>query len=333
MLEQIFHTLESAVMPKFNEQNANAVLDRIIINFVVVLAMWVTSTVSYAGSLHTAIQQGDLGQVRQEIVNGADVNKEDILLGGPLLLAIIQGNAQIVELLIGHGASIKAKDGVTGTPPLYAAAAHGHLSVLKILIEHGANIDAVRTSDGETPLHAAAQGGNVEIVELLISLGADVNARSRDDYAPIHSAAASDHFEVAELLRIRGASPRPIDPVAPLMHLADPEEGAKIFSRCRGCHNVKKGGPNRYGPNLWGIVGRKKGSLPGFDYSSALIRHGGVWTYETLNAFIILPTDFIPGTKMITTPFFGGVKGRHQRAHIIAYLRQLSDKPAPLPSP
>lgn len=309
-------------------------MDRIIRKFAVVVAMWVTATVSYAGSLHTAIQQDDLGQVRQEIANGADVNKEDMFLGGPLLLAAILGNAQIVELLISHGASIETEDVATGTAPLHAAASQGHLSVVKILIEHGANIDAARTSDGETSLHAAAGGGNVEIVELLISLGADVNARSREYYAPIHSAAASDHFGVVELLRAHGASPRPIDPVVPLMHLVDPEDGASIFlATCGACHNADKGGPDQAGPNLWGIVGRKRGSLVDFDYSSALIRHGGVWTYETLNAFIRLPTDFIPGTKMTTSTFFGGVKGRFQRANIIAYLRQLSDNPAPLPSP
>ena len=114
------------------------------------------------------------------------------------------------------------------------------------------------------------------------------------------------------------------------MHLADPEEGGRFFGGfCGACHTTDKGGPNITGPNLWGIVGRTRASPPDFDYSSSLIRRGGAWTYETLNAYIARPTDFIPGTKMVLQ----AAPDRPERAHIIAYLRQLSDDPAPLPSP
>lgn len=312
-----------------NETVGADILDFITRQLVFAAVLLASATASQAGPLHTAIQQGDLGQVRQEIANGADVTEEELFLGAPLLLAVIGGNAQIVELLISHGASVQIEDHASGTP-LHAAAANGHLGVVEILIKRGANIDAVRASNGETPMHAAAKGGNGEIVELLISLGADVNARSSDNYGPIHSAAASDHLEVVELLRAHGASPPPIDPVTPLMHLADPEEGGRLFGGfCAECHTTDKGGPNITGPNLWGIVGRTRASLPGFDYSSALTRRGGAWTYETLNAFIAMPTDFIPGTKM--DGFFRTGLDRRKRAHIIAYLRKLSDNPAPLP--
>lgn len=312
----------------------------IVRRVVLVAAFLASTTATEAGSLIEAIEKDDLSQVEQEIANGADVTEEDMFLGPAIVLAAIRGNAQIVELLLDHGALVQTEDYNSGTP-LHAAAVNGHLNVVEILIKHGANIDAVRASNGETPMHAAAEGGNGEIVELLISLGADVNARSSGNYGPIdsfasygpiHSAALSDHLEVVDLLRAYGASPRPIDPVAPLLNLADPEEGAKIFgSSCGQCHTADKGGPNRLGPNLWGLVGRKRASLSDFDYSSALIRHGGAWTYETINAFIASPTDFIPGTKMIA--FARTAPDRHERAHIIAYLRQLSDNPAPLPSP
>lgn len=309
-------------------------MNSIILQIALAVALSLLATISYAGSLHTAIQQGDLDQVRQEIANGADVTKDDIFLGRPLLLAAALGNVQIVELLISHGASIETEDVATGTAPLHGAAAQGHLSVVKILIKHGANIHATRTSDRETPLHAAAQGGNEKIVELLISLGADVNARSINDYTPVHSAATAENFEVVDLLRVLGASPRPVAPVSALLVKVDPEKGSKTFrADCGACHNADKGGPKHAGPNLWGIVGRKRGSLTDFDYSSAIIRHGGEWTYETLNAFIATPTDLIPGTKMVNPMFSPSVKDHHRRAEIIAYLRQLSDNPVPLPTP
>ena len=318
-------------------EGSNAMKDLLLYTvtrrFALVAVLLAAATVSEAGSLLTAIQQDDLSQVEQEIANGADVTQEDMFLGAPIVLAAILGNAKIVELLLEHGALVQIEDHVIGTP-LHAAAVNGHLNVVKILIEHGSNIEAERASNGETPLHAAAEGGNREVVSLLISLGADVNARSRDKYGPIHSAAASEHFDVVELLLAKGAAPRPVDPVAPLMDSADPVEGARLFrGSCASCHSTEKGEPNQSGPNLWDIVERQRASVSDFDYSSALIRRGGAWTYESLNAFMARPTDFIPGTRMTFSAATPTVEDRHKRAHIIAYLLQLSDEPAVLPIP
>lgn len=294
------------------------------------VAVFTAATATQASSLITAIQQDDLTQVEQEIAEGADVTEEDMFLGSPITLAVIRGNSKIVELLLRHGAPLDGDDYASGTP-LHAAAANGHLNIVEILIEHGADVYSARSSNGETPLHAAAEGGNIRVVELLISKGAQVNARSADKYGPIHSAAAAEHFDIVELLLAKGAAPQPIDPVIPLLKAADPVEGARIFGgKCGQCHNVEKNGPNQAGPNLWEIVGRQRAVFSEFDYSTALIRQGGVWTYETLNAFIARPTDFLPGTKMIA--MYPAVEDPQERAHIIAYLRQLSDALVALPT-
>lgn len=125
------------------------------------------------------------------------------------------------------------------------------------------------------------------------------------------------------------AAPKPaaLEPVGPLLASADPAAGQKDTKRCATCHTFTQGGPNKVGPNLWGVVGRKKGSEPGFDYSAGMSAKGGTWTYEDLNHFLANPREFVSGTKMT----FAGFKDVKDRANVIAYLRQLAATPVPLP--
>ena len=119
-----------------------------------------------------------------------------------------------------------------------------------------------------------------------------------------------------------------LEPVTLLLASADPAAGQKASKRCASCHTFNDGGANRVGPNLWGIVGRDKGSVDGFKYSDALRDKGGAWSYDDLNAFLANPKDFIKGTRMS----FAGVKKVQDRAAIIAYMRQQSASPLPLPA-
>ncbi len=123
--------------------------------------------------------------------------------------------------------------------------------------------------------------------------------------------------------------PKPAEtPLANLLAQGSAEAGKKVAKKCAACHNVDKGGPNKIGPNLYGIVGRKKGSHPGYSYSDAMKNAGGAWTYADLNAFLTKTTAFVKGTKMrlrISKP--------SSRANLLLYLRTLSDSPAPLPKP
>ena len=125
------------------------------------------------------------------------------------------------------------------------------------------------------------------------------------------------------------AAPPPSEPIEKLLQTASVEKGASAAKKCQACHTFEKGGPNRVGPNLYGIVGDKRGEdRGGFNFSAAMKAKGGTWTYDDLNKFITNPKGFIPGTAM----GFAGIQKDSERADVIAYLRTLSDKPVPLPT-
>lgn len=110
---------------------------------------------------------------------------------------------------------------------------------------------------------------------------------------------------------------------------ADTGEGQKIAQRCAQCHDWSKGGPNKIGPNLYGVLGHPRASHPGFSYSSAMKAKGGPWTYAELFQFLKSPATDTPGTKMT----FAGLSSERQRIDLIAFIRTWADSPAPLPAP
>lgn len=115
--------------------------------------------------------------------------------------------------------------------------------------------------------------------------------------------------------------------VAELLPKANAEGGQEAFKKCMACHTPDKGGPNKVGPNLYGVVGREVGKHAGFAYSPAMASHGGNWTFEQLAKYLHDPKGAIPGNKMA----FIGISDNAELADVLAYLRTLSDSPASLP--
>ena len=122
--------------------------------------------------------------------------------------------------------------------------------------------------------------------------------------------------------------PAVIEPISGLLAAADVDHGAKVAKQCQACHNFVKGGPNMVGPNMWGVVGGPHAHVPSFSYSEAMKKFPGTWDYESINKMIASPSGYLPGTKMA----FAGLKKQQDRVDVIAWLRQQSDSPVPLPA-
>ena len=92
---------------------------------------------------------------------------------------------------------------------------------------------------------------------------------------------------------------------------------AAFIKQCAICHTIEKGDPNRFGPNLSGIVGKKAAAVPGFDYSRAFKSSANLeWSEDALASWIMFPGVMVPGTAMA---IFQGVAEK-DRDDIVAYL-------------
>jgi cytochrome c len=98
----------------------------------------------------------------------------------------------------------------------------------------------------------------------------------------------------------------------------DAAAGEATFRVCKICHRIGEDAKNFVGPELNGVVGRKAGSVPGYNYSDAMKNSGLTWDEATLTKYLRSPREVVPGTKMA----FPGMQGDQDVANVIAYLKQ-----------
>ena len=120
-----------------------------------------------------------------------------------------------------------------------------------------------------------------------------------------------------------GAAPAqavPLEPIAAAMANANPQKGQQVAKVCLQCHTFEKGGANKIGPNLFGIMAVNIAAVPGYQFSQALAAHKGEkWDPEKLNVWLFRPQDFAKGTKMS----FPGLPKVQDRADVVAYMESL----------
>ncbi len=98
----------------------------------------------------------------------------------------------------------------------------------------------------------------------------------------------------------------------------DAAAGEKIFAVCRACHQVGETAKNSVGPVLNGLIGRKSGSVEGYNYSDANKNSGLTWDEATFFEYIKDPRAKIPGTKMV----YAGLKDEQRAKDLVAFLKQ-----------
>jgi cytochrome c len=98
----------------------------------------------------------------------------------------------------------------------------------------------------------------------------------------------------------------------------DVAAGEKVFAKCKVCHQVGENAKNGVGPVLNGILGRKAGSIEGYNYTPANKNSGLTWDEATLQEYLKNPRAKIPGTKMV----FPGLPNAADIDNLIAYLKQ-----------
>ena len=233
-------------------------------------------------------------------------------LGGALFLALI-GSAAAADASLDAGRALfneTAQPQCALCHSLKDAGAEGeigpNLDDFKPTVEQvrAAVTSGIGIMPGFAETLTDAEIGTLSTYVATVAGGSDAAANS-DASAPTEDAAAAETDT----------------PGAEILAQGDPAAGEKVFRKCKACHTVEEDGPNRVGPNLYGIVGASVAAVDGFRYSGALTDHGGDWTPDRLATFLANPRKAVPGTKMS----FAGLRKSEDQADVIAYLVSLSD--------
>ncbi|RYP68408.1 hypothetical protein DL771_006672 [Monosporascus sp. 5C6A] len=154
--------------------------------------------------LHLAAYFG-LEEAVKAIVGKYDLDVKDSYGRTPLSYAAENGHGRVVQLLLGKGADVKAKENYHGQTPLSYAAENGHGAVVQQLLEKGADTEAKDYYYGQTPLSLAGKKGHGAVVQQLLEKGADIETKNGDGQTPLLLAAQNGYEAVIQQLFEKGA--------------------------------------------------------------------------------------------------------------------------------
>jgi ankyrin repeat protein len=192
------------------------------LSFGVLLWLLPGRTAGQMPDLPSAIRSGDVGRVQLLLDAGAKPDKRDSLGATALHDAVWAGRAEMVELLLQHGANANAPHAEGGSTPLDYAVLRDDLRVARLLLKFGAEANAEYPS-GVTPLQLAAPRGNIPMMQLLVQAGAKVRHRDRAGSAAMDEAAGRGALRAVEFLAANGAeidAPNPLTGETPLNEAA-----------------------------------------------------------------------------------------------------------------
>ena len=182
-------------------------MTRVLVFATVCLTLSVSLGARATAPVAAAAQSRDVAAVRTLLKQGADVNAAQGDGMTALHWAALNGETELVSMLLYAGANWRAMTRLGGYLPIHLAAHAGAAPIVELLLNAGADV-GVRTSTGATALMLAAASGNAKAVDVLLARGAEINAtENAHGQTALMFAAAAGRADVVRLLLARGATP------------------------------------------------------------------------------------------------------------------------------
>lgn len=157
-------------------------------------------------SLHVAVKSGDIAHVKRLLdQDSIEVNKASYHeRHTALMLAIIENNFEIAELLVQSGADVNQST-IDRRTPLWFAAKNDNLEITTLLVQNDADINFA-DEDNQTPVMFAAAESSIDVAIFLANNLAELNIADISGHTPLHMAVGADSISMMKCFLDNGAN-------------------------------------------------------------------------------------------------------------------------------